>query len=379
MLRIAIVGCGYIADSYVRTLPLYPELQLVGVADRDPSRSARFSKHYSVPSYESFDALLRDQRVDLVVNLTNPRSHFEISKASLESGKHVYSEKPLAMSFSDAKALVALANQKGLHVSSAPSRVLGETAQTLWKALRESVVGTVRVVYAEMDHGLTHRMRYKKWISESGAPWPYKDEFEVGCTIEHAEYAVRLLTAFFGPVKSVTAFSSCQVPDKETDVVLDTIAPDFSVACMKFGSGIVARLTCSILAETDRALKVYGDDGLLYTNDISKPRSPVYFKKRLTIRRRTLLTPWKHTYRMVGPSKSPARARGKRPKREVDFCLGIAELAAALKEGRPSRLSSSYCLHTTEVVLAIHNAFDTASPYTVTTSFDPIDPMPWAR
>src|SRR6185295_426674 len=113
MLRIAIVGCGYIADSYVRTLPLYPELQLLGVVDRDPSRSARFSKHYSVPSYESLDALLRDQRVDLVVNLTNPRSHFEISKASLESGKHVYSEKPLAMSFSDAKALVALANQKG--------------------------------------------------------------------------------------------------------------------------------------------------------------------------------------------------------------------------------------------------------------------------
>jgi predicted dehydrogenase len=377
--RIAIVGCGYIADSYFKTLSLYSELQLAGVFDRDPDRSARFSKYYSVPRYDSFDAVLSDQTVDLVVNLTNPRSHFEISKASLESGKHVYSEKPLAMSFSDAKFLVTLANQKGLQISSAPSRVLGETAQTLWKALREKVVGTVRVVYAEMDHGMTHRMRYKKWINESGTPWPYKDEFETGCTIEHAEYAVRLLTAFFGPVESVTAFSSCQVPDKETDVRLDTIAPDFSVACLKFGSGIVARLTCSILAETDRALKVFGDDGLVYTDDISKPRSPVYFRTRLTIRRRTILTPWRRTYRSVGPSNSLARARGKRLKREVDFCLGIAELAGALKERRPSRLSSTYCLHTTEVVLAIHNASDNASPYKLTTSFDPIDPMPWAQ
>jgi predicted dehydrogenase len=378
-MRIAIVGCGYVADSYLKTLALYSELQLMGVADRDRSRSERLSNYYSVPSYGSLDALLNDERVELVVNLTNPRSHFEISKAALESGKHVYTEKPLAMTFSEAKALVTLASEKSLQISSAPSRVLGETAQTLWKALREKIVGTVRVAYAEMDHGLTHRMRYKKWMNESGTPWPYKDEFEVGCTIEHAEYAVRLLTAFFGPVESVTAFSSCQVPDKETDVPLDTIAPDFSVACMKFSSGMVARLTCSILADANRALKVFGDDGMLFTNDISKPRSPVYFKRRLTIRRRTILTPWKHTYEIVGPPGTLARARAKRLRREVDFCLGIAELVGALKDGRQSRLSPTYCLHSTEVALAIHNASDRGAPYIVTTSFDPIEPMPWAQ
>ena len=377
-LRIAIVGCGYIAESYFKTLPLYPDLKLIGVMDADRGRSTHFSSYYSVSSYESLDAVLSDPKVDLVLNLTNPGSHFEISKACLQSGKHVYSEKPLAMSFSEAASLVALASEKGLHISSAPSRVLGETAQTLWKALREGVVGTIRIAYAELDYGLLHRMRYKKWTNESGIQWPYKDEFEVGCTIEHAEYTVRLLTAFWGPVESVTAFSSCQIPDKETDVPLDNHAPDFSVACLKFRSGIVARLTCSIIADPNRALRVFGDDGVLYTDDISMPRSPVYLKKRLTIRRRTFLTPWKHTYRMVGPSDGLARAQQKRLKRQVDFCLGIAELAAAMKEGRRSRLSPAYCLHTTEVVLAIHNALDKASPYKVTTSFEPIDPMPWA-
>jgi predicted dehydrogenase len=376
-MRIAIIGCGYIADSYLRTLPLYPELQLTGVMDRDADRSRKFSNYYSVPSYPSLEDLLDDCRVELVVNLTNPRSHFNVSKACLEAGKNVYSEKPLAMSFSEAEHLVSLAERKGLHISSAPSRLLAETAQTVWKALRENVIGTVRLVYAEMDHGLTHRMRYKKWISESGTPWPYKDEFEVGCTIEHAEYAVRLLTAFFGPVESVTAFSSCQIPDKATEIPLDVIAPDFSVACMKFRSGLVARLTCSIIAHNNRAMRFFGDEGILYTDDISKPGSPVYMKRRLTIRRRTILTPWKRRFPLLGPSSHESRVR--RSKREVDFCLGIAESAAALREGRSCRLSARYCLHTTEVVLAIHNALDEAPPYKITTSFDPIDPMPWAK
>jgi predicted dehydrogenase len=378
-MRIAIIGCGYIADSYLKTLHLYPELQLMGVMDRDKKRSTKFSDYYSVPSYPSLEDLLDDRRVELVVNLTNPRSHFSISKTCLESGKSVYSEKPLAMSFSEAEHLVSLAKQKGLHISSAPSRLLAETAQTLWKALRENVIGTIRLVYAEMDHGLTHRMRYKKWLSKSGTPWPYKDEFEVGCTIEHAEYAVRLLTAFFGPVESITAFSSCQIPDKETEIPLDVNAPDFSVACLKFRSGLVSRLTSSIIAHNNRALRFFGDEGILYTDDISKPRSPVYFKRRLTIRRRTILTPWKRRYPLVSPPPHLVRSRASRLNREVDFCVGIAELAAALQEGRSCRLSARYCLHTTEVVLAIHNALDKGSSYTVTTSFDPIDPMPWAK
>jgi predicted dehydrogenase len=377
-MRIAIVGCGYIADSYLRTLPLYPELELVGVMDRDEERSKIFSQYYSVPRYPSLEALLNDQRVELVVNLTNPKSHFSVSKACLEAGKNVYSEKPLATIFSEAEHLVRLAEEKGLRISSAPSRLLAETAQTLWKALRENVIGPVRLAYAEMDHGLTHRMRYGKWLSASGAPWPYKDEFETGCTIEHGEYPVRLLTAFFGPVDSVTAFSSCQIPDKQTDIPLDVQAPDFSVACLKFRSGLVARLTYSIIAHDNRTMSFFGDEGILYVKDISKPRCPVYIKRRLTIRRRTLLTPWKREYPMVGPSRNRFGFGGRRAGREVDFCLGIAELADAIRDGRPSRLSPKYCLHTTEVVLAIHNALDSGAPYKVTTSFDRIEPMAWS-
>ena len=395
---IAIVGCGNIAPFYLKTLPLYPELQLMGVMDEDKNRSSKLSTYYSVPKYDSLDDLLGDQRVELVINLTNPRSHFSLSKACLEAGKYVYTEKPLAMSFSEAEQLVDLAEQRGLYISSAPSRILAETAQTMWKALREKVIGTVRLVYAEMDGGLIHQMPYKKWVNELGVPWPYKDEFEVGCTIEHAEYPVTWLTAFFGPVETVTTFASCQIPDKQTDIPLEVNAPDFSVACLKFVSGIVARLTCSWIVPSDHSMRIFGDNGILCTDDIWKPRSPVYIKRSLTIRGRTIMAPWKKGYPLVGPPSTPIhvrarrligrsprdliralRARARHLKKRVDFCLGPAELAAAIREERSCRLSARYCLHTNEVVLAIHNALETGSAYKVKTSFTPIDPMPWAK
>ena len=253
-MRIAFVGCGYVADFYMNTLTNHRNLQLAGVMDRDADRASRFGARYSVGVYRTFEDLLEDPSIDIVVNLTNPRSHYSISKASLEAGKHVYSEKPLSVVFSEAQELVELAERKGLYLAGAPCSVLGECAQTIWKALREDKIGRVRLVYAELDDGLIHRMPYQDWLSESGSPWPYKDEFEVGCTLEHAGYYVTWLTAFFGPAMTVTTASSCLIPDKQTDVPLEVSAPDFSVATIQFDSGIVARLTCSIIAPNDHSL-----------------------------------------------------------------------------------------------------------------------------
>jgi len=374
-MRIAIVGCGFVADYYMKTLPGHPELELVGVIDRDQDRASRFSAYHSVPTYPTLDELLEDSTVELVVNLTNPSSHFAVSKACLEAGKHVYSEKPLAMELSQAEELVDLAEKRGLYISSAPCNLLGETAQTIWKALREKAIGRVRLVYAEIDDGLVHKMPYKKWSSESGIPWPYKDEFEVGCTLEHAGYYVTWLAAFFGPAQTVTAFSSCLIPDKETDVPLAVEAPDFSVACIKFASGVVARLTCGIVAPHDHTLEIVGDEGILCTKDCWYYRSPVYIKRRIRIRRKMFISPWKQKYPLVGKA-TRYRYRGSQ---QMDFCRGVAELAAAVREKRPCRLSSRFSLHVNEIVLAIHHALDTGSAYKISSSFAPMAPMPWAK
>jgi predicted dehydrogenase len=372
---VALVGCGYVADFYVRTLSRHPKLELVGVTDRDSERAARFSRHHGVPAYSSLDDLLDDPRAMIIVNLTNPASHFDVSRSAIEAGRHVYSEKPLAMDMTRARELVDLARRRERLIVSAPCSILGETAQTLWKALRERRVGKVRLVYAELDDGMVHRMPYRRWISEAGAPWPYRDEFRVGCTLEHAGYYVTWLTAFFGPAESVVALASCLVPDKTSDLSPEEVAPDFSLAVIRFASGVVARLTCSVVAPHDHSLRIVGDDGVLSTKDCWYYDSPVHIQRTLTIRRRAFLSPIKSRVRPVRrPRRFLTRAAA-----QMDFARGVAEMAEALVEGRLCRLSMEYCLHNTELVLAVHHASTIAMPYQLTTTFEAMEPMPWGR
>ncbi|NMF85164.1 Gfo/Idh/MocA family oxidoreductase [Nodosilinea sp. P-1105] len=376
-MRIVFVGCGFVSDYYLKTLPLHPHLELIGCFDQDCDRADHLAKRTWSKSYNSLDDVLADANVDIVVNLTNPRSHYSITQAALMAGKHVYSEKPIAMTMAEAKELADLANQKNLQLSCAPCSCLSESAQTLWKALRQEVVGPVRLVYAEMDDGLVHKMPYQQWVSTSGIPWPFQDEFEVGCTLEHAGYYLTWLTMFFGPAASVTAFSSCLIPaaDKHPEVTLSpSDTPDFSVACIKFVSGVVARLTCSIVAPHDHSLRIIGDQGIAGIDDCWYYGDPVYVQRMVKIRRKVFMSPVKKKYPLVrrAPKFNYNGAQ------QMDFCRGVAEMAEAITEGRPNRLATDFSLHNNELAIAIQNALETGCTYPLTTSFEPIQPMPWA-
>src|SRR5437588_11680905 len=108
-MELAIVGCGFVADMYLKTLGMHPELKLAGVYDRGLDRGNRFARFYGTCAYSSLDEMLSDRNVGIVANLTNPKSHFEVSKAALEVGKHVYWEKPLARTVGDDRQLVEMA------------------------------------------------------------------------------------------------------------------------------------------------------------------------------------------------------------------------------------------------------------------------------
>jgi predicted dehydrogenase len=370
-MRIAIVGCGFVADYYMSTLSGYPGLELIGVADRIPDRAAKFASYHHVPQYGSLDDLLADKRVEIVLNLTNPRSHYEVTKASLLAGKHVYSEKPLSMDLGQARELVELAEKQRLQLSSAPCSLLGETAQTLWRALRAGSIGKVRAVYAEMDEGLVHQMPFKSWKSESGTPWPYQDEFEVGTIIEHAGYVVTWLPAFFGPAVSVTGFADCLIPEKGG---VATDAPDFAVAVVRFASGVVARLTFTLIAPHDHSLRIVGEKGTLSVEDTWFYNAPIHIRRSINIKRRHLWLP-RRKIAMAGKS----RRYNYRGTQQMDFARGVADMAEAITEGRSPRLSARYCLHANEIVLAVNNALRQHATYKMTTSFDPVAPMPWAK
>lgn len=378
-MQIAIVGCGYVANFYLKTLPLHKNLKLVGCFDKDLERAACIARSKSIKQYNSLSELLEDPQVEIVLNLTNPRSHYAVTKAALQAGKHVYSEKPLGMTIPEAKELVELATQNGLQLSSAPCSCLGESAQTLWKALREQAVGKVRLVYAEMDDGLVHKMGYEQWISEQGSPWPFKDEFEVGATLEHAGYYLTWLTMFFGHAESVTAFSSCLIPAEEKCPGVPLIpadTPDFSVACIKFASGVVARLTCSIIAPHDHSLRIIGEGGVLGIHDCWQYGDPVYIQPMVKKPHGTFLSPSRQKYSLV---RKAAKFFKDKWSNQMDFCRGVAEMAAAITEGRANRLAADFSLHNNELAIAIQNSLETGSSYRLTTTFEPMLPMPWAE
>jgi predicted dehydrogenase len=372
---IALIGCGYVADFYMATLPNYPKLRLVGVHDVDTERAEKFSAHYGVPSYASLEETLRDNSVQIIVNLTNPHSHYEVTRRALEAGKHVYSEKPFAQEWEQAKELVALAEHRGLVLASAPCSLLGETAQTLWRELRQDAIGRPRLVYAELDDGAIHHMPYRHWISPSGAPWPYADEFRVGPTLEHAGYYLTWLTAFFGPAAEVASFAALVQPEKLDGSREDSFAADFTCACITFHSGVVARLTCSTVAPENHTLQIVGDDGVLSTSECWD------YEAEVTLRKRVPGTDSAHHY-LTDPQVVPlARPAGRRFRyqdtHDMDFARGVADMGAAVVgEGAPV-LGARHALHVLEITLAI--AQSTGGGRTVITSkFDEPEPMPWA-
>src|SRR5690606_35873815 len=105
--------------------------------------------------------------------------------------------------------------------------------------------------------------------------------------------------AMFGPARSVTAFSTLLVEDMLPGVPDAKLAPDFSVACIRFDHNVVARLTCGVVAPHDHTLRIIGDKGVLYTPESWSFRSPVYLRKWLTVRRRTMLSPWRRRVKLL--------------------------------------------------------------------------------
>lgn len=378
--KIAIVGTGYVADSYGYTLANHtPALQLAGVYDKNAPRMESFAKFFGAPTYPSLDALLGDPSVSIVVNLTDPHAHLDVSQQILAAGKHLYTEKPLAMTTADAIALRATAREKGLRVAAAPCNFLGEAAQTLWKAVREDVAGKIRLVYAEFDDGLVHQLPHSSWINATGKVWPAAGEFSVGCTFEHAGYTLGPLMAMFGPVARVTSFSTLAFPEKLLTPPHEGWAPDISVGCLEFESGVVARVTNSVAAPYDHRLRLIGERGVLSMAEPWNYDCPVKLRStasgRLSrfLERRFGLAP-SRTIPLV--RKVPFK-RGRRLP-TMDFMRGVRELADAISEERACRLDADFAVHITEVTEILQYPERFKRPALVHSRFDPIRPMDWA-
>jgi predicted dehydrogenase len=404
-MKIAFVGCGYVFDIYMRTKWAHPELDVQGVFDIDTARSATVSRHYGFRVYPSYDALLADPEVEIVVNLTTIGSHYETTKRALQAGKHVYSEKPLTRELDEARELFALAEARGVVFTGAPCNLYTDAVSTMWKAVRDGAIGKPVLVYAELDENPAHLSNLERVRSPTGAPFPYAEEFQEGCTVEHIGYHLVWICAMFGPATSVTAFSKALVPHKTDTPLSRTDTPDFSVACLDFANGAAARITCTWISPRDHRLRVIGEQGEISADNIFHDQSPVRLerfskvilgaRKAYTARnqplvgrpfgvggsRVPLVRRWKshavEAERGVGRSLKHKFVSWLR-RREIyaqDKFLGIAEMARAIQEKRPQPMPPDFLMHVNELTMLVHRAGPAGVAVKPKTTFQPIAPL----
>jgi predicted dehydrogenase len=354
VLRVGVVGCGNIAGPYGKAIRDYPQLRIVGAADIDPERARAYVAEYGGRAYESLDELLADDEVDCVLNLTIHHAHPEVVTRSLNAGKHVWSEKPLAMTHAEAARLVALAKERGLRLGCSPITYLGEAAQTAFRHLRSGSLGPVRVAYAEVNHG-----RIETWHP---APAPF---YEVGPLFDVGVYPLTLITAFLGPARRVTAYGTVLKPERvtKTGEPFTIATPDLVVAMIELANGTLVRLTAdfyvSSLSRQGEAVEFHGDEGMLNLANWVDFRAPVE------------ASPFRN-------AKWEPLPLARESKGGVDWGVGIADLADSIREGRPHRATGEHAAHVVEIMEATQRSAASGQPVEITSDFLPPEPMDWA-
>jgi predicted dehydrogenase len=351
---IGIVGCGNIAGRYAADLRTYPELRLVAVTDLDTDRAATFAAEHECRAHPSLAALLADDDVAIVVNLTVHHAHYEVTRQALEAGRHVYSEKPLALQPDEAHELVRLARQRGLRLGCSPATFLGEAQQTVGRLLGAGRIGTVRAIYADVNWG-----RIERWHP---APEPF---YDVGPLVDVGVYPVTLITAFLGPVRSVRAWGwELQAERVSIDGRTFRIgSPDLVVAGLELHSGPVVRLTTSFYvgrpSRQPGTVEFHGDDGSLLLDSFQVFDATVEIAEHAG------------QYQPVTPVREPYPGTA--------WGRGLADMVAAIRDGRPHRVNGEHAAHIVDVMAAVGQSTRRAGPVPIESSFAQPPLMDWAQ
>ena len=351
-LRVAVVGCGNIAGPYGESLKPYPQIEIRGAMDLVPQRAQDFVAKYGGKAYRSLEEVLSDKTVDVVINLTIHHAHPAVITQCLNAGKHVYSEKPLALTYPEAKRLVDLAQVKGLRLGCAPITFMGEAQQTAWKVIREGQLGAVRVVYAEVNHG-----RIETWHPN---PEPF---YDVGPLFDVGVYPLTILTTIFGPARQAMAYGRVLYPDRMTKdgKPFHIKTPDFAVAAIEFASGPLVRLTTNFYVghhSKQSGIEFHGDLGSLYLSSWGGFDAAVEFAK------------YSGSYAPVSYVNEPYKG--------IEWSRAVVEMASAIAAGRPQRATGAQAAHVVEIMEAIQTSTKEQRPVTITSDFTPPAPMDWA-
>lgn len=343
---VGIIGCGNISEAYLRLAPTFSNVKVVAVADIVPAVAKSRAEQFSVRAL-SVNELLKDEEIEVVINLTIPDVHYDVTSSILSAGKHAYSEKPLALTAKDAAKLVKDADNRGLKLGGAPDTFLGAGAQTVRQLLDKGTIGKVIGGTAHvMSHGMEHWHPNPDFFFQPGAG----PVFDVGV------YYITTLVSLLGAVEGVTAMASmgfntrlvtANGPMKGKKIKVTT--PTNINAILKFANGAQVTLGASWDVWKHghaNPIELYGGEGSMLVPD------PNFFAGVISYSSKG------DDYIEVDSSGGPF---GKSnwpwsggPMTRANYrMLGVSDLVDAVRSNREPRCSGRLAAHVVEVMEAI--------------------------
>ena len=335
--KVGLIGCGNICNVYFKNCKTLEAVEIVACADLIPERAAAKAAEHGIPRACSVAELLADPEIEIVLNLTIPKAHFEVNAKALEAGKSAYCEKPLAVLREDGRKTLELAAKRKLRVGCAPDTFMGGGIQTCRKLIDDGAIGQPVAATAFMtNHGHESWHPDPEFFYKAGG----------GPMFDMGPYYLTALVNLIGPVRRVAGstrvtFAERTITSKPKYGQKITVdVPTHVAGILDFENGAIGTIitTFDVWKAQLPRIEIYGTEGSLSVPD------PNGFGGTVRVARAGEKE-WREVPLTHGYAEN---SRG----------VGVADMATALRTGRPHRASGAMAYHVLDIMWAIHEASD---------------------
>lgn len=353
--KTAVIGCGAVSEMYLNNLKnRFRIIDLAACSDLDIGRMQSRAEQFQIRAM-TLDEILDDKEIEMIINLTNPSVHYKVTKAALDAGKHVYSEKMLAVTVEEAQELCRLADERGLYLGVAPDTFLGGTIQTARYLLEQGMIGKPLSFVASITRDFGIFGEILPHLHKTGGSLA----MDTGC------YYLTALASLLGPAQKVNAFCTTYRPERvnhrmssprfEESYHVET--ENILTANILYKNGVmgVFHANSDCIFDESRILKIYGTEGIISIDD------PNQFGSRLTIQKpfgEEVVFPLTHGFE--------------------DECRGIgaAEMAWSIRKGRKNRALKEMGYHVLEMLSGMVISARIGKTYEIKSEFEQPQMLP---
>ena len=351
--KVGLIGCGHIAETYFRAEKYFNNIKIIKCADINLKAAKKCSKEYGI-KFLSVNEILKDQEVEIILNLTIPKAHYEISKKALLNGKHVYSEKPLAINLKDGKELLKISRRKKLYLGNAPDTFLGGGIQKSKELVEKNIIGKIKLGNAVFA--------FPGIESYHPNPEPWFAKLEGGPVIDMGPYYIAALVNLLGPAKKVSGkiingskFRTIGIgPKKGRKFKVN--CPTTYLSTITFKNNTVIRLTLSfdVIAHQRNHIELYGEKGSMIVPDPNMFGGSVFTCKKLGDNWKEFKTTKMHLGKINIRTQS-SRAN-EAPTNANYRGAGLSEMAYSIEKKRKHLCNGEISLHVLDIITSIMKA-----------------------